>query len=435
MLTAYVCKVHAEFTEGLPFYIASALVAGVPEGVGVYVGYFGRIPLYDWRNRLNFYNFGGFTYYFLCGDGITRTTDESTILTSELQVEFLPNYISDGLVLIYRTTEYPPVISEIHRLADSVFSTPLGFRGADGSPTPDTFLVPKPRSLSEFEILDMPIFISQNLVVPSTPPFLYNGVVMVPFMYLGESEAWDFEFLGVGVALTHNGLSFGTWGGGSGETAQMLLGGTQARGTGLHSDFTTPTMLADGVLYVPLIEFFAGVSPALTTDAFVYNNEIHIVRRGWCVLHGHSARAGRGGNYANAEHPITVDVSALPLFVNGTKISVPPAFLSDCKHNIMLPMLPILDALGYRATVSSCGEAVRIEGGRFPKPAVISRWGFESDEFSETPHRNQWLATPFIWKDGEPYASFWCFFRDTLWLGGFASESRIEIFHTNRITI
>jgi len=404
-ITAYVNTDTAILVEDRPIYLASVLVVNAPSGV--YIGYFGLIEGKMERrgDRFFFYGFNNDKYDFICSDGITRKTNNSTTFAYN-RIELLDHLwlseVNEGLVFIYNKPEYetnePIVITEVHRILDNYFDWRWGWEYAE-------FRIPQMYSFSDFEVLDMPIFLQQELLIPSTPPFLHHdGVtVMVPFMTIGRD--WTFQFLGVSVALLDDGLWFGTTGGGSGETALMAVGGTRASGTGLSVNFTTPTMLVDGVLYIPLIEFFAGVSPALMTDAFIYNNEIHIVRRGWCALHGHSSRAGWGGE---TERPITADVSQLPIFINGERIEAPPPFLADCGYNIMLPVAPLTEVLGYTITTSPCGEMVKMQ-----------------EEWWITPE------TPLVWVGDELYASYWCFFRDILQLGGFASESRIELFRTN----
>jgi len=427
-ITAFVSTDTARLSQAFPIYIASVLVADAPEGIGVYVGYFGPIETHIERrgDSFIFYRFADGLYDFTCSDGITRKTDNNTIFAYN-RIELLGNPlsdVSDGLVFIYNIPAYetdePIIITEIHRIADSAYDWRRGREYAD-------FHLPEFFSFSDFEVLDMPIFLQQELFIPSTPPILHHDgiTVMIPFMSIGRE--WPFRFLGVSASLGDSGLWFGTVGGGSGETAQMLVGGIHAGGTGLSVGFKSPTLLVDGVIYAPLIEFFAGVSPALMTDAFIYNNEIHIVFRGWCFLHGYSSRAGWSGL---TERPITIDVSQLPIYVNGEGIRTSPPFLADCGYNIMLPVKPLVEALGYIITVTSCGEAIILEGR--VNPIKITSWGTEVEEFYGLELEQggiRWIDTPLTWVDDELYASYWCLFRDILRLGGFASESRIELFH------
>jgi len=425
VVTAYVNANTARLVDDRLIYIASVLVINVPGGVGVYTGYFGTIEQQLERRggSFVFYSFDSGEYDFVCSDGTIRTTNCGTVFAYN-RMELLEGYkwlsnVRDGLVFIYNQPEYetnePIAITEIHKIADSYFDWRFGWEGAE-------FHVPEMYSFSDFTALDMPIFLQQELLISSTPPLLHHdGVtVMVPFMSIARD--WAFQFIGASVSLGDSGLMFGTSGGGSGETAKMAVGGTRASGTGLSVNFTTPTMLVDGVLYVPLIEFFAGVSPAFLTDAFIYNNEIHIIRRGWCALHGHSSRAGWGGE---TERQITTDVSQLPIFINGERVEAPPPLLADCGYNIMLPVRPLAEALGFTISISPCGEQARIIECIDTDTADT-----DTEEFFMQEERWIRIYTPFEWVDGELYAPYWCFFRDILRLGGFASESRIEIFYT-----
>ena len=360
-VTGYVSPNMPMVKGETPAYIAAVLVTGVPWGYGLYVGHFADAERL-WR-----------PFDLASSDGRVFRIDEDTAFDTS-------NFGGGprGFAVVYAVGE-----------TDSEIVVPETFLLNAGEswcwcPEEELCLLSPPEMLplSSFEVLDMPIFIHQELFYTTMPPILYHDgrTVMVPFIPVAEEFGRWSIFRWVGCS----GLTFGPAGGGSGETAMMNAGGHRASGTGLSVTMDVPNINVEGVFYVPLFGFFVGVSPFPMSDAFIYNDEIHIVERGWSILHGRWPMwAGWGENYP--ERPIAIDVSTLPIFVNGIEIDVPPAFLTDDGFDIMLPVAPIKEALGVD-------------------------WD------------GYWV------NDAITYAPFWDFFRSWWGYGGFVSYTRIEIF-------
>ena len=431
-VTGFLLDDRPNITDEPPMYIASMLVAGMPDGLNMHVHYFeetfetrigragnaflasvrleDRLPeindtLASWGNRIFIRN-------------------EDTIMTPFAKENYDPTYA--GFAILYAIPE-PYCTEPIPIIESFLVSESFDGRG-NWEDWEGEFQVPEMFSISDFEIFDMPLFLHQELVDLSIPPILYHDgtTVMVPFKPIGQ-ELWWSDFI-----LFPSGPMFGTIGGGSGETALMMPGGTTAGGTGHSASFGTPALLVDGILYVPLLGFFAGASPFPPSDAFIYNNEIHIVSRGWSILHDTQFwRAGFGQDPLEG-HQITADVSRLPIRVNGQRMNVSSAFLTEDRYDIMLPMIPLTEALGFCVTTLPCGcilvEDNAFDGRRLPtfliegEHAEVKRCYHEVDIW--------WEHMTFAWIDGEIYASFWEFFRGSLNAGGFASHSRIELFTT-----
>ncbi|MCL2376519.1 MAG: hypothetical protein FWC76_03880 [Defluviitaleaceae bacterium] len=409
-------------------YIASMLAAGMPDGLNIHAHYFeeafetrfsitgnaflARIGIFDrlpdvnstltsWGNRI-----------------FVRTED--TIMTPFYIQNYGPTYA--GFAILYTIPE-PGCTKPIPIIESILISESFDARDTWEDWQGD-FHVPEMFSLSDFKIVDMPLFIHQELLELPMPPILYHDgtTVMVPFKPIGQ-ELWWSDFI-----LFPSGPMFGTIGGGSGETALMMPGGYTASGTGFSARFSTPVLLVDGILYVPLFGFFAGASPFPPSDAFIYNNEIHIVSRGWSILHDTQFwRAGWGGD-ASEGHQITADVSRLPIYVSGERMNIPSAFLTEDKYDIMLPVIPITHALGFCVTTLPCG-CISIEHDTLIPPFLI-KGQYAQAQGCHHEDEIRWWSPTFVWIDGELYAPFWNFFRGALNVGGFANYSRIELFPT-----
>jgi hypothetical protein len=408
-------------------YIASALVAGKPEGVGIYIHYF-----HEHQTTMSFWN-KPVTDRFLyvnetvtSADGRVFVRTETSVITPFFMDNFAPTHA--GYAIIYATTEEgePTPIIEAMLISESfgVF-IPESEGGVE-------FLLPKMYSFADFETFELPIFIEQELFELPLPMILHHcGTIMAPFKPIGENF-WFVNFWinnGSPFGGPPSGPTFGTSGGGSGESARMIPGSNIAWGTGFSATFVTPPILVDGVFYVPLLGVFATTSPFPSTDVFIYNGEIHIVPAGWSILHGRfSARQGWGGD--SPERPITANVSALPIFVEGRWLDIPSAILTEDAYDILLPIIPIAEALGFSLTLWDCGEIMYVDGcpmrGRFiiAQPSVDMRERFPDLRWPML------RSASFSWIDGELYGELWDFFRDALNVGGFASYTRIELFNT-----
>jgi|GEM_PF-1836749 len=294
------------------------------------------------------------------------------------------------------------------------------------------FLLPKMYSFADFETFDLPLFIEQELFSLPLPMILHHcGTIMAPFKPIGENF-WFVDFWinnGSPLGGPPSGPTFGTSGGGSGETARMIPGSNIAWGTGFSATLVTPPILVDGIFYVPLFGVFATASPFPSTDAFIYNDEVHIVPAGWSILHGRfSARQGWGGD--SPERPISTNVSALPIFVEGRRLDIPSAILTESAYDILLPIIPIAYELGFSLTLWDCGEIMYVDGcpmrGRFiiAQPSVNLRERFPDLRWPIL------QSASFRWIDDELYGELWDFFRGALDVGGFASYTRIELFNT-----
>ena len=360
-VTGYISPIMPVVEGETPTYIVAVLVTGVPRGYGLYIVHFTD----EERPRRPF--------ALTSSDGRVFRINESTMFhTNTFDTR------RRGFAMVYSAGEAD---KEMISVPDAfLLNIEEPWCWCFEGPCP-LFSPPVIQPLSSFEVLDMPVFIHQELFNTPMPPILYHdgSTVMVPFMPIDqEFSHWDRTT----AWMNCSGLMFGTVGGGSGETAMMLAGGRQASGTGLSVIMDVPNINVDGVFYVPLFGFFVGASPFPPSDAFIYNDEIHIVERGWGILHGRWPFQGGWGGSDYPERPITIDVSALPIFVNGVEIDAPPPFLTDDGFDVMLPVTPIKEALG----VDWC-----------------------------------WLD------DTITYAPFWRFFRG-LPYGGFISYTRIEIF-------
>jgi len=413
-----------------PMYIASVLVAGMPDGLNIHVHYFDRA----FETRLSVTG-NPFLASICLEDRLPEINDtlaswgnrifirtEDTIMTPFARENYEPPYA--GFAMLYAIPE--PDCTEPIPIIESILISE-SFDGRDNwEDWEGEFQIPEMFTLSDFEIFDRSVFLHQELFDLPMPPILYHDgtTVMVPFKPIGQEIWWTVSFV-----LFPSGAVFGTIGGGSGETALMMPGGTTAGGTGHSASFGTPALLVDGILYVPLLGFFAGASPFPPSDAFIYNNEIHIVHRGWSILHDTQYWRAGFGQDSSEGHQITVDVSRLPIYVNRQRINASSAFLTEDKYDIMLPMIPLTEALGFCVTILPCG-CILVEdnapNGRLPvfliegQYAEVKRCYHEVDMW--------WEHMTFAWIDGEIYASFWEFFRRDLNAGGFASHSRIELF-------
>ena len=341
-----------------PTYIAAVLSAGMPQGYGLYVNHYADVERL-WQ-----------PFALASGDGrVFRVDEDTTLVTNDF-------WTGHGFAVVYTASETGGhvAVSKVTMLDTHEL---LCWCYEEES---HSFRAPQVLPLSYFEIVDMPIFIRQELFDTPMPPILYHDgrTVMVPFMPIAQEFGrwWTVTWIDC------ISVRFGTSGGGSGESAMMSAGGHHASGTGLNVRMDVPNINVDGVFYVPLLGFFVGASPFPPSDAFIYNNEIHIVERGWGILHGSWPWQGGWGSSDYPERPITIDVSVLPIFVNGVEIEAPPGFLTDDGFDVMLPVVPIKEALGVE------------------------------------------------WDDDIIYAPFWEFFRGFWGYGGFISYTRIEIFDT-----
>jgi len=67
--------------------------------------------------------------------------------------------------------------------------------------------------------------------------------------------------------------------------------------------------------------------------------------------------------------------------------------------------------------------------------SFFAEWGVDVQELYPDLTQQGWnfIEIPFAWVYDEIYASFWCFFRIALNVGGFASYTRIEVFNTGTV--
>ena len=233
----------------------------------------------------------------------------------------------------------------------------------------------------------MPVFVNGEILELSMPTIFYHDgkTVMVPFRPIGEN------FWPITASIWPSTPLFKTIGGGSGKTLHIAAGGSIATGLGFAIDLGAPAVLVDGVIYVPLIALFASGIPWPSADAFIYSNirskeqhlnvycqtdevyfrikrwccfmrkrpynsEIIVMHRGWGMLYGMRSRWSQ----SRTERPIAIDVSSLPIYVNGEQIHGASAILSDSKYDIMLPITSIMQALGYQMAFKPCGEIMQV---------------------------------------------------------------------------
>lgn len=412
-LTAFIHNSSAMLADQPPTFHATALAAGIPDGLGISMYYVlaptqhRRIPLAGDILTANG------RYY-----AINRYT-EPNMFTWVRQ-----NQHSMGFAIVYelpaRDSTEPLVIVDGMTIHES-----LGFHIGDNA-LHVGFQLPVIRSLDDFTALDLPVFVYHELLDLHAPPILYHDgtTVMVPFRPLAESFGWWVDF-----AIGSDGIWIGPIGGGSGESAMMRPDSNVARGMGFFARFDATILMVEGMLYVPLLGFFAGAPPWPPSDAFIYNGKIHVVNRGWCLLLGQ-----RFLWWLYDEPPerlITADVSALPIYVDGRRMSNVSAFLADDGYSIMLPIVSLAEALGIPVTPKPCGRAVLIEEDTFISGSVLVV-NADVDVREYFPDAQGWhyMAKHFELVGGELYACFWHFFREVMNVGGFTSYTRIELFNT-----
>lgn len=184
--------------------------------------------------------------------------------------------------------------------------------------------------MSDFTILDLPISINGEEI--ESPPVLLaaDGVtVMVPFR-----EVIEHQPLSVFSYLSGGQLRFGTgdggsWGASLWELGSLYIGGLP--GSTWRKRLDVYPILVDGIIYVSLICGISGNAPI--TNAWLFEDRIEV----------YTAGGGYHGIWQSPHKFTEEEAAALPIVVNGVVIDAQPIYYS---RNLMVPLLPVLAALG-----------------------------------------------------------------------------------------
>jgi len=437
-ITGFVLTRRPRLPGGQPMYIVSALITNVPEGLGIHVHYFEityttRINVHGnpWQGRM-FLN----EQIPNIGDYLLATDERSFLRTDETYFIDFRNPLNGrepaGFVILYELSD----TSHAHTPIYKGFFINENFDTRSNEHYMTDFVMPKMHALTDFEILDLPVYLHQERFPLDVPPIIYHDgtTIMIPLAPLAEQLWW-----GMGFFVGYWGFHFGIFGGGSGETAAMQFERNYATGLGRMDSFGTPPILVDGIIYLPLFGFFVGVSVRQASDAFIYNGEIHIVNRGWSFLH--SDQIWRRGFGVDEYNPISADVSGLPIYVDGRMIDAPPAFLSEDKLDIMLPLVPLAKELGFSTEIEPCGcVQITLQSHTV---IVTAEHGCKAQYDNVHDNAIRWTPSPwrdgsstaYTWVNGEVFLPFWGFFRGWMNVGGFVSYTRIELFATNAYSL
>lgn len=425
VLTAFIHDDRAMLADQPPTYIASMLVVGLPDGMGIGIYYIGE----EWETRVglvgNEFQSQVSLYRRIpqAGEAVVGADGRLLAVTSDtIQAAAFPHLspLRGGFAFTYAIPAYDctapiPITERI--LINETFSS----YWQDGE---WEMHLPIMHSFDDFTIHNLPVFVHHELLEMPVPPILYHDgtTVMVPFKPIARSFDWAWLMF----HLYPTGPSFGVVGAGSGETAMMRPDTNIVSGTGFSRQLGTPTLMVEGILYVPLFGFFAGAPPFRPSDTFIYNGEIHVVGQGWSILQGWHSPWWFDRNQP-PERQIAIDISALPIYVEGRRISAPPAILSEDGYDFKLPVIPVLEALGFTVTPKPCGQAASVTGGTFRTVTLlVVTHGIDVQE--HFPDFQPWTRADLV--NEVLYACFWQFFRWTMNVGGFAGYTRIELFNT-----
>ena len=216
-------------------------------------------------------------------------------------------------------------------------------------------------SIADFEIVDLPVYVNGERI-HSPPPLRFTGgvdsmdnaaedaLIMVAFRSIFMSGVGFGNYSGINL---DGGLNFGGGGAGS-ENAHWTLGDAWIAGMGWRGVLHTAPIIVDGVIYVEVFSSLGWGAPGVGAWVFddrvyIYNNEATPYGTWLGRLEAFDVALGRHVSMISAE-----DIAALTIVVNGTIVDVPPPVLLDDLGGlqIMIPLIPIVEAMGYRAVRS-----------------------------------------------------------------------------------
>jgi len=119
-----------------------------------------------------------------------------------------------------------------------------------------------------------------------------------------------------------------------------------------------------------------------------------------------------------------LDVSVMPIVVEGEYISAPAAFMADDEITVMVPLRAIAEALGFDVTWNTQERAIELSG----VPMAFTWLQIGNTEVEFAGHYMLELPVAPVIVDGHTYVPLVSFFRDILGGTAFVFEGRIEVF-------
>jgi hypothetical protein len=219
-------------------------------------------------------------------------------------------------------------------------------------------------SSADFTVLDLPIRLNGE-EIDSPPPILAaDGVtVMVPFRTALENHLGLFSFL-YGGQLRIGTADGGSWGASRWEIGNVYTGGLTP-GSEWRRTLDTPPIIVDGIIYVSLIGGIAGRAPL--TNAWLFDDRIEI----------YSTSQLFHGIWQCPSQFTEEEVAIMPIVVNSEEIDARPILY---RQNLVVPLLPVLTALGIEQTEAPEHHIYIIDGEAYVSPVEYFRespelWG------------------------------------------------------------
>ena len=343
---AYLPNIQATFNiGGREVFVATAIIAGMPRDTVVEVNKF--------KHEGGIYtSYDGLVSFVVGDDTAVKHVD---IEREQSQWQVLPD--NTELVVAFRDeyAEYPVaarvvILDEFFPFAwgvtrEEIPESQVNLQMAD-------YVFPA----SCFKTLNIPIIV-HGVELDSPPPIIPigSGTVLLPFRSIftdGGAGFGNYAF------LTEDGvLSFGGGGGGS-ENSYWTLGRASVEGIAWDRRIDYPPIIVNGIIYVSL-ESLAGPTPFIS--AWRFDNRIEIYRSQYI----YETWLEEVTSYYN---DVTPDESfaKMPIMVNGKQIGNHHAFLHDgeFKTVAMVPLSPIIDALGSHISVQIDGDDALIRNAR-----------------------------------------------------------------------
>jgi len=348
-IVAYIAYDSPVFINNPPLYIATAIVAGMPSGLGVAICCaisdricsfsfiitnetevahtdFMHSQTIDWRYQwLDTSDDGRSMAQWFVTDGLRWDFGDSPVAV-------MYGYAYDGL----------PVAKRLIVLNSDIPNT----RWAQEPDQPialtfTRYIFPA----GAFETIDLPILVNSEEIKAPQPILATDGsTVLVPFR---EIFAAGIGFGNYAFVQNDGRLMFGGGGGGS-ENSHWEIGRATVHGIGWGVPICTPPIIVGGIIYIPLISGIGNAAPF--ANAWLFEDRIEI-------FGSNAFPYGPWIGFTSWDEDIMIDddLAKLPIVINGVEIDSSHAIFRVTPYNvhrnvIMVPLQPIVEALGYSIT-------------------------------------------------------------------------------------